>query len=274
MSDTGDKRADLAGPGVSTYEEVEKILPNGYQSILNPKETQIALGALKRYIEDNLCKELNLIHIEVPLIVTKESAVNDYLDRDRFAHADRLPLRAGARESAWSASRPGGHQVEAHGPEAVQLRRGRGISPTCARCARTTSSTTTTPRTWTSGTGEAHHRRHAQSRLPQGTVRKIWKVITGAEDMVQGMFPGSRTRASRTCRRSSSSCTPRRSSRLPGPAAQAAGDQGHLRALPGDLHHRIGWVLKDGYRTRCAPPTTTTGARRSRQRQAVPRPER
>ncbi len=77
-----DKVADLAGPGISTYPEVQKILPDGYASLLNPKETQIALHALKTYIEDNLCRELNLFHVEVPLIVTKESGVNDYLDRD------------------------------------------------------------------------------------------------------------------------------------------------------------------------------------------------
>ena len=77
-----DKKADLAGPGISTYEEVEKILPNDYKTILNPKETQIALTAVKRYIEDNLCRELNLIKVEVPLIVSEESGVNDYLDRD------------------------------------------------------------------------------------------------------------------------------------------------------------------------------------------------
>ena len=55
-----DKRADLAGPGISTYEEVEKILPVGYTPLLNRKETQKAIFAVKRYIEDNLCKELNL----------------------------------------------------------------------------------------------------------------------------------------------------------------------------------------------------------------------
>jgi aspartate--ammonia ligase len=77
-----DKRADLAGPGVSTYEEVDKILPTGYSSILDRKETQHAITAVKRYIEDNLCKELNLFRVEVPLIVSKESGVNDYLDRD------------------------------------------------------------------------------------------------------------------------------------------------------------------------------------------------
>lgn len=76
------KEADLAGPGISTYGEVDKILPTGYRSILTPKETQRALFHLKRFIEDGLCRELNLFHVEVPLIVTKESGVNDYLDRD------------------------------------------------------------------------------------------------------------------------------------------------------------------------------------------------
>ncbi len=77
-----DKTADLAGPGIGNYEDVEKILPNDYESILTPKETQLALSEGKRYIEDNLCKELNLFMVEVPLIVDKNSGVNDYLDRD------------------------------------------------------------------------------------------------------------------------------------------------------------------------------------------------
>ena len=77
-----DKKADLAGPGISTYEEVEKILPTDYKSILTPKETMKALYEIKDYIEKNLCKELNLMMIQVPLIVDINSGVNDYLDRD------------------------------------------------------------------------------------------------------------------------------------------------------------------------------------------------
>ena len=77
-----DKKADLAGPGIGTYEEVEKILPTDYESLLDAQDTQIALAKLKRYIEDNLCKELNLFRIECPLIVDTTSGVNDYLDRD------------------------------------------------------------------------------------------------------------------------------------------------------------------------------------------------
>jgi asparagine synthetase A len=41
-----------------------------------------ALQEIKRYIEDNLAKELNLTMVQVPLIVERESGVNDMLDRD------------------------------------------------------------------------------------------------------------------------------------------------------------------------------------------------
>ena len=77
-----DKRADLAGPGIGSYEALEKVLPDDYLPLLDPKETQKAITAVKRFIEDGLCRELNLIRVEVPLIVDAESGVNDYLDRD------------------------------------------------------------------------------------------------------------------------------------------------------------------------------------------------
>lgn len=77
-----DKKADLAGPGIGDYNELEKILPSDYTSLLNPKDTQKAITEVKNYIEENLCKELNLMRVTVPLIVDVESGVNDYLDRD------------------------------------------------------------------------------------------------------------------------------------------------------------------------------------------------
>ncbi len=77
-----DKKADLAGPGISTYEEVEKILPNDYESLLSPMDRMKALFAIKRHIEDGLARELNLQLVQVPLIVDRESGVNDMLDRD------------------------------------------------------------------------------------------------------------------------------------------------------------------------------------------------
>ncbi|MCC7291953.1 MAG: aspartate--ammonia ligase [Phycisphaerales bacterium] len=82
MVAVADKKADLAGPGVSTYPEVEKVLPKDYVPLLTPKETQKAIFAAKDYIEEHLCKELELMRVTVPLIVSEESGVNDYLDRD------------------------------------------------------------------------------------------------------------------------------------------------------------------------------------------------
>ena len=77
-----DKKADLAGPGIGNYNDVEKALPEGYESMLTRKETQKALFEVKTYIEENLSKELNLMRVESPLIVDKSSGMNDYLDRD------------------------------------------------------------------------------------------------------------------------------------------------------------------------------------------------
>ena len=84
-----DKKADLAGPGIGDYKDLEKILPRDYRSLLTPKETQLAIFQVKRYIADNLCKELNLMMVEVPLIVDVESGVNDMLDRD----GSRTPIQ-------------------------------------------------------------------------------------------------------------------------------------------------------------------------------------
>ena len=76
------KAADIAGPGIGTYEDVEKILPTGYRSLLKPKDTQRAIFEVKSYIEEHLCKELNLMMVQVPLIVDAASGINDMLDRD------------------------------------------------------------------------------------------------------------------------------------------------------------------------------------------------
>jgi len=84
-----DKKADLAGPGIGDYNELAKILPQDYNSLLSPKQTQLATYALKDYIEQNLCSELNLIRVTVPLIVDVESGINDLLDRD----GSRTPIQ-------------------------------------------------------------------------------------------------------------------------------------------------------------------------------------
>jgi len=83
------KKADLAGPGIGSYDQVERALPTNYDSLLNPKDTQRAVFTVKNYIEENLCKELNLMMVQVPLIVDVDSGVNDMLDRD----GSRTPIQ-------------------------------------------------------------------------------------------------------------------------------------------------------------------------------------
>lgn len=85
----GDKGAHLAGPGIGNYDELDLILPQDYNSLLSLKETQLAITAVKNYVEENLCKELNLIPVTVPLIVDAESGINDLLDRD----GSRTPIQ-------------------------------------------------------------------------------------------------------------------------------------------------------------------------------------
>lgn len=94
----GDKQADLAGPGVSTYEEVAKILPEDYEPLQSPMQRMEALFLIKDYIEKNLCKELNLQMVQVPLIVDLESGVNDYLDRDGSRTPVEFPCGLGLQK--------------------------------------------------------------------------------------------------------------------------------------------------------------------------------
>jgi aspartate--ammonia ligase len=101
MKDSGaskDKRADLAGPGIGTYEEVERILPTDYRPLLPPLPRMEALYAIKEYIEKNLRRELALTMVQVPLIVDRESGVNDYLDRDGSRTPIEFPCGLGLSE--------------------------------------------------------------------------------------------------------------------------------------------------------------------------------
>jgi aspartate--ammonia ligase len=185
-----DKKADLAGPGISTYPEVEKILPNDYSSLLTPKETQHALFHLKRYIEDNLNKELNLFTIEVPLIVSKESGVNDYLDRDGSRTPIEFPAGLGI------SPRINGQVVQA----ATKWKRlalkqfdckvGEGIN-TDMRAVRKDYFLDHDHSSYVDQWDWERVMTADQRNLDflKDIVKKIWKVITGAEDFIQDMFP-------------------------------------------------------------------------------------
>ena len=150
------KAADLAGPGISTYAAVDKILPRNYRPILNNKDTQKAIFAIKRYIEDGLAKALKLQLVQVPLIVEKESGMNDNLDRDGSRTPVEFPCGLGHRPAHERAGRAGGDEVEALGADPVRLQGRRGHQHRHARGAQGLLPRPRPQRpTSTSGTGSA-----------------------------------------------------------------------------------------------------------------------
>jgi aspartate--ammonia ligase len=190
-----DKQADLAGPGIGDYRELEKILPDDYTSLLSPKDTQNAIHAVKDHIEENLCKELNLIRVTVPLIVDVESGVNDYLDRDgsrtpiQFHISndyDKNPVDAQVVQAATKWKRMA---LKQFGMEI-----GQGLV-TDMRAIRKDyfldhdHSAYVDQWDWELAITED------QRNLPFLTdvVEKLWKVLKGAETRVQGLYPQLKT---------------------------------------------------------------------------------
>ncbi len=188
---TLDKQADLAGPGIGSYEELEKVLPDDYTSALTPKETQHALYAAKDYIEDNLCKELNLMMVQVPLIVDSLSGVNDYLDRDgsrtpvQFHISndyDQHPIDAEVVQAATKWKRMALAQFD--------MEPGEGLL-TDMRAVRKDYFLDHDHSAYVDQWDWERAITADQRNLDflTETVQKIWKVLKGAETHVQEMFP-------------------------------------------------------------------------------------
>ena len=91
-------------------------------------------------------------------------------------------------------------------------------------------------------------------------VRKIWKVIVGAEKFAQDLFPQLKIRAIPTCPRTRRSSTPRKFwTCIPTCRASSARPRS-CRSIPRSSSSASAGRLKTAIRTRCAPPTTTTGS--------------
>ncbi len=56
------------------------IIPDGYQSELSIKETEIAIKYVKDFFERELAKQLNLTRVSAPLFVKPETGLNDNLN--------------------------------------------------------------------------------------------------------------------------------------------------------------------------------------------------
>ena len=249
MSTTLAKQADLAGPGIGNYEDLEKILPQDYSSLLNRKETQQAITLVKRYIEDGLCRELNLIRVEVPLIVDVESGVNDYLDRDGSRTPvgfhisndhNKNPIDAQVVQAATKWKRVALKQFG--------MKTGEGLV-TDMRAVRKDYFLDHDHSAYVDQWDWEKVINPEQRNLAflRETVERIWKVIKGAETYIQQLFP--------TLKTSSYPNLPdelvfmhaeellQRYPDLPRKMRETA----ILQEYPAIFIYGIGWVLDDGY---------------------------
>ena len=184
------KKADLAGPGISTYEQVEKILPDNYKSSLNRKETMQALYAAKNYIEENLNKELNLLMVQVPLIVDANSGMNDMLDRDGSRTPVEFPCGLGIEPRLQAQVVQAATKWKRFALKQFGCNVGEGIN-TDMRAIRKDyfldhdHSAYVDQWDWEKViTTEDRNLQYLKK-----AVRKIWKVFKGAEKLVNDMFP-------------------------------------------------------------------------------------
>jgi aspartate--ammonia ligase len=249
MSTTLAKQADLAGPGIGNYDDLEKILPQDYDSLLNPKDTQRAITLVKRYIEDGLCRELNLIRVEVPLIVDVESGVNDYLDRDGSRTPvefhisndyNKNPIDAQVVQAATKWKRVALKQFG--------MQPGEGLV-TDMRAVRKDyfldhdHSAYVDQWDWEKAIN-AEQRDLAYLRQ---TVERIWKVIKGAETYIQELFPALKTNRYPNLPDNlvfmHAEELLQRYPDLPRKMRETA----ILQEYPAIFIYGIGWVLEDGY---------------------------
>ncbi|MEO0019937.1 MAG: aspartate--ammonia ligase [candidate division WOR-3 bacterium] len=184
------KRADLAGPGVGTYEEVERVLPKDYQPILNNMETMKALYAVKRYIEDGLARELNLQMVQVPLIVERESGMNDNLDRDGSRTPVEFPCGLGISPRINAQIVQAATKWKRWALKQFGCKVGEGIN-TDMRAVRKDYFLDHDHSAYVDQWDWELVIRPEDRNLDflKSVVKKIWKVITGAEEYVQELYP-------------------------------------------------------------------------------------
>ena len=189
-----DKTADLAGPGISTYAEVERILPTDYEPLQPPMERMKALFAIKQYIEDNLCGELNLQMVQVPLIVDRDSGVNDYLDRDGSRTPVEFPCGLGLERPIDAQVVQAATKWKRMALRQFGCRAGEGIC-TDMRAVRKDyfldhdHSSYVDQWDWE----RVIQMEDRNLEFLEDVVRKIWKVIRGAGQMAMEEFPSLRT---------------------------------------------------------------------------------
>ena len=187
---TDRKKQDLAGPGIGTYQEIDRVLPTDYESLLTPKETQKALFAVKHYVEENLAKELNLMMVTVPLIVSQESGVNDYLDRDGSRTPVEFPAGLGLDKRISAQVVQAATKWKRMALREFDCKVGEGIN-TDMRAVRKDYFLDHDHSSYVDQWDWERVITKNQRNLAylKDTVTRIWKVLKGAEDLALEMYP-------------------------------------------------------------------------------------
>ena len=189
-----DLKADLAGPGIGNYNEVEKALPDNYEALLSPMERMKAVFAVKNYIEENLCRELNMQMVQVPLIVDKDSGMNDYLDRDGSRTPVEFPCGLGLDNPIQAQVVQAATKWKRMALKQFDCKIGEGIC-TDMKAVRKDyfldhdHSAYVDQWDWELTITE----KDRNLDFLKDIVNKIWKVIYGAGKMAQEMFPALKT---------------------------------------------------------------------------------
>ncbi len=189
-----DKKRDLAGPGIGDYSLLAGELPKNYKALLTPMERMKAVFAIKNYIEANLCDELNLQMVQVPLIVDRDSGVNDYLDRDGSRTPVEFPCGLGLDPPIQAQVVQAATKWKRMALAQFGCKTGEGIC-TDMRAVRKDYFLDHDHSAYVDQWDWELVIKDEDRTLDflKNIVTRIWKVIRGAGEMVQEMFPQLKT---------------------------------------------------------------------------------
>jgi len=217
--------------------------------LLTPKETQKAIFLLKNYIEENLCKELNLMMVTVPLIVDAESGVNDFLDRDGsrtpvefYISNDhsKNPVNAQVVQAATKWKRMALKQFD--------MKVGEGIC-TDMRAVRKDyfldHDHSAYVDQWDWELAITEDQRNLQFLTE--VVKKIWKVFKGAEVYIQEIFPQLKTDKYPNLPEELTFLHAEDILDLYYDFPRKSREEEALKTYPAIFIYGIGWLLRDGH---------------------------
>ena len=242
------KVADLAGPGISTYPEVEKILPNDYSPLQTPMKRMKALYMIKDYIEKGLAEALNLQLVQVPLIVSKDSGVNDMLDRDGSRTPIEFPAGLGLDKRIEAQIVQAATKWKRPALKQFGCKPGEGIN-TDMRAVRKDYFLDHDHSSYVDQWDWEQVITADQRNLDYltGVVKKIWKVIYGAGEFVKQEFPELNTDKYPNIPEELTFIHAEEILEMYPDLPRKQRETAIIKEYPAVFIYGIGWVLKDGY---------------------------